>query len=202
MKLGEAIKALGNAGNMPKQRTAKSAVGNGNPSKQAKNRTPDRQAVNWMELCPELAKLEKTLESANPISKVAKGLNDSANLLNRWGRADAHTLGWMEADALARVRMGEKFARTSTQDFSRPDPTTLAVRKQAHDDDFVLDQGCSTGQTDHLLREQDRKTIAKAHGEAGVSLRSEYLRRDSRDELDGPLDMGFTTVSRLDGKDR
>ena len=45
--------------------------------------TPTRRAVNWRELCPELGKLEKTLESANPISKVAKGLNDNANLLNR-----------------------------------------------------------------------------------------------------------------------
>jgi len=198
MKLGEAIEALGNAANKPKQHTAKSVVANGNLSKQAQNRTPARQPVNWKELCPELAKLEKTLESVNPIGKVAKGLNDSVNLLNRWGRADAHTAAWVEEDAGARVRMAEEFARVPTLDLSRPDPITLAVQKQAHYDDFVLDQGCSTGETDRLLREQDRKTIAKAHGEAGVDLRSEYLRRDSRNELDGPLDMGFTAVSDLD----
>jgi hypothetical protein len=72
------------------------------------------------------------------------------------------------------------------------------VQKQAQDDDFVLDQGFSTGQTDRLIREQDRKLIAKAHAEAGVSLRSEYLRRDSRGEVSGPLDMGFVAVSHLD----
>ena len=198
MKLGEAIKVLDNAANNPNQHTAKIAVANLNLSKQAQNRAPVRQAVNWKELCPELAKLEKTLESANPTSKVAKGQNDSANTLNRWGHPDAHTLGWMEADCVARARVGEEFARTSTQDLSRPDATALAVRKQAHDDDFVLDQGSSTGQTDRLLREQDRNTIAKAHGEAGVSLRSEYMRRDSKAEVSGPLDMGFLAVSNLD----
>ena len=62
MKLGEVIEALGNVANGPKQHTAKSAVANGNLSKQAKNRPPARRAVNWKELCPELAKLEKTLE--------------------------------------------------------------------------------------------------------------------------------------------
>ncbi len=198
MKLGEAIEALGNAANMPKQRTEKSAVANGQLGKQAKNRIQAGQTVNWKELCPELAKLEKTLESNNPISKVAKRLDDSAVLLNRWGHPDAHTLKWMEADALARIRIDEEFARVPTQDYSRPDPTTLAVQKQAHDEDFVLDQGFSTGQTDRLLREQDRELIAKAHSEAGINLRSEYLRRDSGGEFDGPLDMGFMAVSNLD----
>ena len=198
MKLGEAIEALANAANKPKQRTAKGAVANGNLSKQAKNRPPARQAVNWIELCPELAKLEKTLESANPISKVAKRLDDSTALLNRWGHPDAHTLAWMEADAHARARMAEEFARTPTQDFGRPDATTLAVQKQAYDEDFVLDQGFSTGETDRLLREQDRKLIAKAHRAAGISVASEYLRRDSRAEVSGPLDMGFVAVSDLD----
>ena len=154
--------------------------------------------ANWRELCPELVKLEKTLESNNPISKVAKRLDDSAVLLNRWGHPDAHALKWMEADALARIRIDEEFARVPTQDYSRPDPTTLAVQKQARDEDFVLDQGFSTGQTDRMLREQDRKLIAKAHGEASVSLRSEYRRRDSGGEFDGPLDMGFMAVSNLD----
>ena len=157
--------------------------------------------ANWRELCPELVKLEKTLELSKPISKVAKRLDDSAVLLNRWGHPDAHTLKWMEADALARIRIDEEFARVPTQDYSRPDPTTLAVQKQARDEDFVLDQGFSTGQTDRMLREQDRKLIAKADNEAGVSLRSEYKRRDSLDEQDGPLDMGFTAVSRLGGRD-
>lgn len=198
MNLGEAIEALGNAGNKPKQRTAKSVVASGNLSRQAQNGTPARRAVNWKELCPELARLEKTLESANPISKVAKRLDDSTALLNRWGHPDAHTLAWMEADALARVRMGEEFARTSTRDFRKSDPTTQAVRKQAHDEDFVLDQGSSTGQTDRLLREQDRTQFSKADSEAGISVESEYLRRDSRAEVSGPLDMGFVAASDLD----
>ena len=197
MKMKDALEALGNAGNRPRQRAAKSAVPKRNLSKQAKNRTSARQAVDWKELCPELAKLEKTLESANPISKIARGLNDSAKLLNRWGRADAHTLKWMEDQALARIRIDEEFARVPT-DLGRPDLTTLAVQKQVRDDDFVLDQGCSTGQTDRLLREQDRETIAKAHGEAGVSLRSEYGYRNRNGELDGPLSMGFVAASDLD----
>ena len=154
----------------------------------------------WEQKCPEMVKLAKRFsnEPDEPVKRAIKRVNDAATLLNRWGDANAHTAAWMEADALARVQMGEEFARVPTQDFSKPDPTTLAVQKQAHDDDFVLDQGCSTGQTDRLLREQDRETIAKAHGEASVSLRSEYLRRDSRDEFVGPLDMGFAAVSNLD----
>lgn len=197
MKIGEALMALGDSDNKLKP-TAKSAVAISQVSDQVKIDTPGSEAFNWKELCPELAKLEKTLKSTKSIRKVVKRLDDNAVLLNRWGHPDAHTLAWMEADALARVRMVEEFARTSTKDLSKSDATTLAVQKQALDDEFVLDQGCSTGQTDRVLREQDRKTIVKAHGEAGVSLRSEYMRRNSRDELDGPLDMGFTAVSDLD----
>ena len=103
----------------------------------------------------------------------------------------------MEDQAIARIRIGDELARVPTQDFSRPDPTTLAVQKQAHDDDVILDQGFSTGQTDRLIREQDRDSIEKAHCEAGMSLPSEYLRRDSIDGVGGPLDMGFAAVSNL-----
>ena len=151
--------------------------------------------ANWREVCPELVKLEKMLESAKPIGKVAKRLDDNAVLLNRWGHPDAHTLKWMEDQATARIRMDEELARVPTQDLSRPDPTTLAVRKQAHDDDFVLDQSFSTGLTDQMLREQDRVLIAKAQSEASISVASEYLRRGSDDDLEGPLDMGILSVS-------
>lgn len=199
MKLEEAIEAFGNVGHKPNQRATKNAGVNGILSKQAKNRTPSRQAINWRKLCPELAKLEKMLESANPISKVAKRLDDSAALLNRWGHPDAHTLKWIEDDAVARIRIEEEFAHVPTQDFNRPDPTTVEVQKQAHDEDFVLDQGFSTGETDRLLREQDRRVIAKAHSTAGISVASEYLRRDSRGGVNGPLDMGIMAVSDLDG---
>ena len=155
--------------------------------------------ASWRELCPELVKLEKSLAPAKPIGKKAKCLDDNTVLLNRWGHPDAHTLKWMEDDANARIRIGEEFARVPTQGLNRPDPTTLAVQKQAHDEDFVLDQGFSTGETDRLLREEDRRLIAKAHEEAGISIESEYLRRDSRGGVNGPLDMGILAVSDLDG---
>ena len=126
-------------------------------------------------------------------------LSRTGNLLNRWGHPDAHTLKWMEDQALAQIRIDEELARVPTQDFSRPDATTRTLEKQANDENFVLDQGFSTGETDRLLREQDRRLIAKAHRAAGISVASEYLRRDSRDEVNGPLDMGILTVSDFDG---
>lgn len=157
--------------------------------------------ANWRELCPELIRLEKSLEPSKLIEKTAKCLDASAAMLNRWGHPEAHTLQWMEDQAIARIRIDEELARIPTEDSSRTDSTALPVQKQANDDDFVLDQGFSTGCTDRKLREQDQGLIAKAHDEVNVDLRSEYIRRDSLDDVDGPLDMGCFTESSLGGGD-
>ena len=155
-------------------------------------------AESWRRLCPELVKLEKSLGLVDPIRKAPEPSDNYDARLNRWGHPDAHTLKWMEHDARARIHVDGQFARRPTEDLNRPDPTTLAVQKQEQDEDFVLDQGFSTGQTDRLLREQGRKVIAKAHNEAGISVGSEYLRRDAVGDVNGPLDMGVLAISDVE----
>ena len=98
----------------------------------------------------------------------------------------------MENQARARIRIDEELARTPTVVF-RPDPTTSL------DDGFQLDQGFNTNATDLRLRKQDRQTLLKSQETSRISVESEYFRRDSENEIDGPLDMGFIAVSKLDG---
>lgn len=56
-----------------------------------------------------------------------------------------------------------------TEDSSRAHSATLTFQKQVNDDDFILDQGFSTGVTDRMLSADDRETIAKAHDEENVA---------------------------------
>lgn len=67
--------------------------------------TTELAATVWGSLCPELVRLAKYLDLQDPAREKAGPSDNSAVLLNRWGHPAAHSLEWMENQALNRMRI-------------------------------------------------------------------------------------------------